>query len=366
MTAAMALPGNTADTFLVHLFGTGLADEKYVVERFKAMADGDIRPIRTEAAGANGRRKAEAHGRLAQAGRGDASRPDGDHHLHGAPHPRRPAGVGCRGPGPVLRPQAARLSSALGGRPAGPTPAAWRPPAPDRVPGVGTRRGVPPITPPVMEETVAYRDPAVGRAKDRERFRRRVERRKAAGLCPRCGDRAPAPERSICAPCADNSNRASRKRDARLRAEGKPRRDPAKARDYERERARREMAKRAARGSCIRCGRHPAMPGRKSCVPCLEKRRAADRARYAAGKAAGLKYGGADAEAKRRAGRAKSKRRQKARIEAGLCIRCGKQRPVEGGTTCTPCRNEAPAGREAAICRKAHRRLLHAVRRSRP
>ena len=55
MTAAMAMPGNTADTFLIHFFGTGLADEKYVVERFKAMADGDIRPIRPEAAG---RRKA--------------------------------------------------------------------------------------------------------------------------------------------------------------------------------------------------------------------------------------------------------------------------------------------------------------------
>ena len=59
MTAAMATPGNTADTFLIHFFGTGLADDRYVVERFKAMADGDIRPIRTEAAGANGRRKAK-------------------------------------------------------------------------------------------------------------------------------------------------------------------------------------------------------------------------------------------------------------------------------------------------------------------
>ncbi len=57
MAAAMAMPGNTADTFLVHFFGTGLADEKYVVERFRAMADGDIRPIRPEAAGAKGRRK---------------------------------------------------------------------------------------------------------------------------------------------------------------------------------------------------------------------------------------------------------------------------------------------------------------------
>ena len=59
MAAAMAMPGNTADTFLVHFFGTGLADERYVVQRFKAMADGDIRPIRPDAAGTNGRGKAK-------------------------------------------------------------------------------------------------------------------------------------------------------------------------------------------------------------------------------------------------------------------------------------------------------------------
>ena len=56
MTAAMAMPGNTADTFLVHFFGTGLTDDKYAVERFQAMADGDIRPVRPEA---KGRRKAK-------------------------------------------------------------------------------------------------------------------------------------------------------------------------------------------------------------------------------------------------------------------------------------------------------------------
>ena len=44
MTAAMAMPGNTADTFLVHFFGTGLTDDTYVVEKFKARADGDIHP----------------------------------------------------------------------------------------------------------------------------------------------------------------------------------------------------------------------------------------------------------------------------------------------------------------------------------
>ncbi len=43
MSAAIAFPGNTAATFLTHFFGPGLADDRYAVERFKAMADGDIR-----------------------------------------------------------------------------------------------------------------------------------------------------------------------------------------------------------------------------------------------------------------------------------------------------------------------------------
>ena len=38
-------PGN-ASTFLTHLFGQGLDDDRYVVERFRSMADGDIRPLR--------------------------------------------------------------------------------------------------------------------------------------------------------------------------------------------------------------------------------------------------------------------------------------------------------------------------------
>ncbi len=59
MTAAMALPGNTAETFLVHFFGTGLADDRYVVEPFRARADGDIVPAPAEALAAKGRRKAK-------------------------------------------------------------------------------------------------------------------------------------------------------------------------------------------------------------------------------------------------------------------------------------------------------------------
>ena len=190
---------------------------------------------------------------------------------------------------------------------------------------------------------MAYRDPAEQRRKDRERIARRTAERIAAGLCPRCGKAAPAPEHRVCAPCADRRNRASRERDARLRAEGRQRRNPDKARAYERRRSRREAEARRTEGLCARCGQTPALEGRASCEPCLEKRRASDRAKYAAGKAAGLKYGGANAEAKRKSGRLKSQRRQKARIEARLCIRCGKQPPVEGGTTCTPCREKRQA-----------------------
>ena len=95
---------------------------------------------------------------------------------------------------------------------------------------------------------MAYKDPAVGRA--RERFQRRTAERIARGLCPRCGKRPPALGRSVCEPCGEKRNSASRDRDAKLRAAGKPRRDPKRARTYERERDRRLSAERTAQGWC--------------------------------------------------------------------------------------------------------------------
>ncbi len=190
---------------------------------------------------------------------------------------------------------------------------------------------------------MAYSDPEVRKQRDRERFRRRTEARIAAGLCPRCGIQPPAPEHSLCDGCAAKRNAASHARDARLREAGRPRRNPTRARQYERERSRRERAARHAEGVCTRCGKLPAAEGRSSCEPCLEKRRAADRAKYAASKAAGKPYGGADPAAKRKSGRAKSRRRRKARIEAGLCIRCGRRPPAGGGTTCASCREKRQA-----------------------
>ena len=190
---------------------------------------------------------------------------------------------------------------------------------------------------------MAYKDIEVRNARDRERFRKRTAERIAAGLCPLCGARPPAPERRACDPCAARRNKASRTRDARLRAAGVPRRDPDRAKAYERERSRGERAERKAAGICTACGAAPAAPGRVRCEPCLEKRRAADRTKYAAGKAAGLPYGGSDIEAKRCSARARSKKRQKERIEAGLCIRCGERPPAEGGTTCRTCRDRRQA-----------------------
>ncbi|MYG52655.1 MAG: hypothetical protein F4204_10000 [Rhodospirillaceae bacterium] len=54
----MAMPGNTASTYLIHLFGTGLSDERFVVEKFRALANGEIRPVAPEAT-TKGRRAAK-------------------------------------------------------------------------------------------------------------------------------------------------------------------------------------------------------------------------------------------------------------------------------------------------------------------
>ncbi len=71
MTTAMAMPGNTAATFLVHFFGSGLSDEKYVVERFVARADGGIRPVRPEASPDRGPGQATKKGRRVTATLGE-------------------------------------------------------------------------------------------------------------------------------------------------------------------------------------------------------------------------------------------------------------------------------------------------------
>ena len=113
--------------------------------------------------------------------------------------------------------------------------------------------------------------------------------------------------------------------------------------DSEKERAggrryERITAERTARGMCARCGKARPAPDHSLCQCCGEKRRQAERARCAKARAAGILYAGRDAERCRWSASDRSKRRDRARREAGLCTRCGKQQPVEGGTVCEPCR----------------------------
>ena len=201
---------------------------------------------------------------------------------------------------------------------------------------------------------MAYRDVAKRRQRDLERYRRRTESRRAAGLCLKCGKTEPEPERTLCAPCSEKRNAADRARNARLRAEGKPRRDPEQAKLYERGRGRRLHIERKAAGLCTQCGTAEARPDRTTCEPCAEKRRARDRDRHARLKAEGTPCGGRDPEAKRRADRKRSRRRAEARRAAGLCIRCGHAPPAEGRSMCEPCREN----------RRAAKRVRHAERRA--
>ena len=58
MQPAQAFSPN-ATTFLTHLVGLGLADTRYVVQRFKSMLDGDIRPVESQAPKGSRRRTAK-------------------------------------------------------------------------------------------------------------------------------------------------------------------------------------------------------------------------------------------------------------------------------------------------------------------
>ena len=54
---------------------------------------------------------------------------------------------------------------------------------------------------------MAYKDIRVRRARDLERYHRRTEARRPAGLCLNCGRTEPEPERTLCAPCAGEAQR---------------------------------------------------------------------------------------------------------------------------------------------------------------
>ena len=185
---------------------------------------------------------------------------------------------------------------------------------------------------------MACSDPAARRRKDRERYHQRTQARRAAGLCLRCGHDEPVAGLTTCSACAQKNREREQARNERLKAEGRPRRDPARRKAADRERYRRAAEDRAARGLCRRCGKAEPEPDRKLCPACADKVRAMARERYHRGKAAGLAYGGRPAESRRHSARIRSERRRREWLAAGMCTRCGRRRPEENGTTCAPCR----------------------------
>ena len=204
------------------------------------------------------------------------------------------------------------------------------------------------------------RDPIVRRRRDRDRHRRRVETLIAAGLCVRCGHRAPVEGGRTCETCrrkrrdADRA-RAERRRDAGIRRV----RDP-ESRAAEYARSKRRAAERQTAGKCVKCGRFPHEPERRLCAVCGERARQRDRERYAQARARGLAYGGRRPDAKRATARRRSRTRRRRRLEAGLCVRCGRRPPVNNGSSCEPCLQVRRAADKAAY--RSRRSLGHCVR----
>ncbi len=115
--------------------------------------------------------------------------------------------------------------------------------------------------------------------------------------------------------------------------------DIERRRALQRERHRSRIVERAALGLCTRCGTRAVAPGRRQCEPCRRKARAAERARYAAGKARGKLYGGRRVATRRRDSRVRGRERHRARRAAGTCTMCGRTPPVEAAAVCESCRS---------------------------
>ena len=201
-----------------------------------------------------------------------------------------------------------------------------------------------------------HANPEKARARERQRSRERTAERVARGLCRTCGREPSVPGRRECAPCAETRRERQRERYREARAVGKRYggRHPSTCREV----ARRARRKRSEADLCRACGARSPADGAILCEPCLTIRRAADRAAYAARKAAGICTGcGAEAAdgaarcarcaARQAAGVSRekknaAKRRRYVRMRAqSLCVTCGA--PSAGASRCEPCARRSRA-----------------------
>ena len=174
------------------------------------------------------------------------------------------------------------------------------------------------------------------------------------GNCPRCsGMRKVEPGKSTCAVCAAQMRESLRQRRERWAAEGRCHTCGAELKDdryvtcevcRKARGARRSAAAKAKRlawkaeGKCQECGKRWAEAGKTLCKPCLKALNAR------------LKRNDPD--------NAKKYARRQARIDAGLCIDCG--RPTEPGKQrCSRCREMR---RDSEIKYRLKKKLARAQR----
>ena len=112
-------------------------------------------------------------------------------------------------------------------------------------------------------------------------------------------------------------------------------RDIARKRRRNLERFHQRTAERRAAGLCLKCGKTEPVPERTLCESCLDKRRAADRARTARLRAEGKPS--RDMERTREYERERSRRQHAERKAAGICTKCGRAPARPERTTCEPC-----------------------------
>ncbi len=190
MSAAMAMPGNTACTYLTHHFGGGLdGDDRFVVERFRALGSGKIRPVPPHDPKANGRRTA---GRtVVSRSEAEATRPDRTEII---------IATGLCTRGGIQAWGFARNGASVQLPPEGLTETLQDVRPVQRLPGAVTSDSTPRQggSPMCEQEDIKAR-----RARDLERWRKRVGARRAAGPCEGCGRREPAPNRTRCEPCLE-------------------------------------------------------------------------------------------------------------------------------------------------------------------
>ena len=170
-------------TFLTHLFGPGLDDDRYVIERFQSKADGEIRPRGRNGSSKKGRGKASRE--IVSLSTVQRMRPERDEIIICTGVNRTTLGVQYWGDRAVgLFVERASIADPR-------SPGTSRPRLAGRTSFARTTTA--------EGRNMPYKDPKKERTCGRRRYERITAERIARGMCPRCGKaRSPRPTAALC------------------------------------------------------------------------------------------------------------------------------------------------------------------------